>query len=120
MLSLRPVAQHAPLRRAAAMHGARVLALSPWRLQALDDDATRADLRAALACDRVVFTSPAAVRAAARLQELDAALTASGVPDDDRAFNLSWHDWINLRNLITVSRTIAAVVSRSFHSVSGR
>jgi uroporphyrinogen-III synthase len=72
VLSLRPVAQHAPLRRAAAMHGARVLALSPWRLQALDDDATRADLRAALACDRVVFTSPAAVRAAARLQALHA------------------------------------------------
>ena len=72
MLSLRPVAQHAPLRRAAAMHGARVLALSPWRLQALDDPASRDALRAALACDRVVFTSPAAVRAATRLQALRA------------------------------------------------
>ena len=47
-------------------------------------------------------------RALGKLQELDAALAASGVPDGDRAFNLSWHDWINLRNLITVSRTIAA------------
>ena len=28
--------------------------------------------------------------------------------DGDRAFNLSWHDWMNLRNLIAVSRTIAA------------
>jgi uroporphyrinogen-III synthase len=72
VLSLRPVAQHAPLRRAAAMHGGRVLALSPWRLQALDDDATREALRAALDCDRIVFTSPAAVRAASRLQPLRA------------------------------------------------
>jgi fumarate reductase flavoprotein subunit len=30
------------------------------------------------------------------------------VADGDRAFNLSWHDWINLRNLVAVSRTIAA------------
>jgi len=52
-------------------------------------------------------------RALGRLEELDAALTASRVSDEDRAFNLSWHDWINLRNLITVSRTIAtAALSR--------
>jgi uroporphyrinogen-III synthase len=72
VLSLRPVAQHAPLRRAAAMHGARVLALSPWRLQALDDSASRESLRAALACSRIVFTSPAAVRSATQLQPLRA------------------------------------------------
>ena len=28
--------------------------------------------------------------------------------DGDRAFNLTWHDWLNLQNLITVSRAIAA------------
>ena len=70
MLSLRPVAQHAPMRRAAATHGARVLALSPWRLQDLDTPASREALREALACSRTVFTSPAAVRAAARLRAL--------------------------------------------------
>jgi fumarate reductase flavoprotein subunit len=47
-------------------------------------------------------------RALGRLAELDAELSACGVADGDRAFNLSWHDWINLRNLIAVSRTIAA------------
>ena len=72
MLSLRPVAQHAPLRRAAAAHGARVLALSPWRLQTLDDPAAREGLHAALAGDRVVVTSPAAARSAASLQALRA------------------------------------------------
>ncbi len=70
VLSLRPVGGHAGLRRAAAAHGARVLALSPWRLQQRRDPATRASLRAALAAPRVVWTSPAAVRAAVALQVL--------------------------------------------------
>lgn len=30
---------------------------------------------------------------------------------DDRAFNLSWHDWINLRNLVEVSRVIASAAA---------
>lgn len=70
VISLRPVGAHAALRRAAAAQGARLLALSPWRLQARDDAATRAALRAALDAPRVLFTSPAAVRIAARLQPL--------------------------------------------------
>jgi uroporphyrinogen-III synthase len=70
VISLRPVGQHAPLRRAAAAQGARVLALSPWKLQPRADAATRAALREALAAERVVFTSPAAVRATAALRTL--------------------------------------------------
>jgi fumarate reductase flavoprotein subunit len=42
-----------------------------------------------------------------RLDELGAELARTGVADGDRAFNLSWHDWLNLRNLIDVSRVIA-------------
>ena len=72
VISLRPVAQHAALRRAATAHGARMLALSPWRLQTRDDQSTRTALRAALAGDRIIFTSPAAVRAARALQALHA------------------------------------------------
>lgn len=71
LLSLRPVGAHAPLRRAAAAHGARVMALSPWRLQARTDATTREALRVALSASRVVFASPAAVRAAAALQSLE-------------------------------------------------
>lgn len=70
VISLRPVGDHAALRRAAAAHGARVLALSPWKLLPCDDDITRRQLRAALECERVLFTSPAAVRAAQALQPL--------------------------------------------------
>ena len=65
VISLRPRGQHAPLRRAAAARGARVLALSVQRIEVRDDAATRAALRRALAAPVVVFTSPNAVRAAA-------------------------------------------------------
>ena len=33
--------------------------------------------------------------------------TRIGVADGDRAFNLTWHDWLNLKSLIEVSRAIA-------------
>jgi fumarate reductase flavoprotein subunit len=56
----------------------------------------------------ILRTGSGLERALGRLAELDAELSACGVADGDRAFNLSWHDWINLRNLIAVSRTIAA------------
>ena len=70
VISLRPVGGHGGIRRIAAKHGARVLALSPWKLVFRDDATTRATLRAALAARRVVVTSPAAVRAALALQPL--------------------------------------------------
>lgn len=72
MISLRPTGGHDGMRRAAARRGAGLVALSPWRIETRDDPATRAALRDALAAPRVVFTSPAAVRAATALQALDA------------------------------------------------
>ncbi|MEO7009027.1 MAG: succinate dehydrogenase/fumarate reductase flavoprotein subunit, partial [Caldimonas sp.] len=47
-------------------------------------------------------------RAQHRLAELDADLSQIGVADADRAFNLTWHDWINLKSLIAVSQVITA------------
>ncbi|WP_417252536.1 L-aspartate oxidase [Castellaniella sp.] len=41
------------------------------------------------------------------LDELNAELLQTGVVPDERAFNLTWHDWLNLRNLIVVSQSIA-------------
>jgi len=70
LISLRPRGQHAALRRAARAAGGTVLGLSPWALQARSDAGARADLAQALAADRVVFSSPAAVHAAARLAPL--------------------------------------------------
>ena len=73
VISLRPQGGHDTLRRAARRHGAGLLALSPWRIQASDDPDTRQALQDALACPRVLFTSPAAVAAAQSLQPLHAA-----------------------------------------------
>jgi fumarate reductase flavoprotein subunit len=43
-----------------------------------------------------------------RLDDLDAQLSRTGVAGgDNRAFHMAWHDWINLKNLIAVSRVIA-------------
>jgi uroporphyrinogen-III synthase len=70
VISLRPVGAHATLRRAAAVEGGRVLALSPLRIETRDDAGTRRALRAALAADIVIATSPAAVRAASTLSPL--------------------------------------------------
>ena len=40
------------------------------------------------------------------LDALEAELDASGVDGANRAFNLTWHDWLNLKSLLLVSRAI--------------
>ncbi len=46
-------------------------------------------------------------RALAALDQLEDELLMSGVGPDNRVFNLTWHDWLNLRSLIEVSRVIS-------------
>jgi fumarate reductase flavoprotein subunit len=46
------------------------------------------------------------LQARTRLDQLTAELNQIGVGADSREFNLTWQDWINLRNLLLVSRTI--------------
>jgi len=70
LVSLRPQGGHGGLRAAAARHGGRLLALSPWRLQPRGDAGARQALERALAAEAVLFTSPAAVAAAAALAPL--------------------------------------------------
>jgi fumarate reductase flavoprotein subunit len=45
-------------------------------------------------------------RGLAKLDAVEGDLLATGVPDGNRAFNLTWHDWLNLRSLAEVSRVI--------------
>jgi fumarate reductase flavoprotein subunit len=47
-------------------------------------------------------------RAASLLPELDQRLDRIGLEDGGRAFHLTWHDWLNLKSLVLVSRSIAA------------
>jgi fumarate reductase flavoprotein subunit len=41
------------------------------------------------------------------IDAIEAELLATGVADSDRRFNLTWHDWLNLRSLTEISRVIA-------------
>ncbi|MFA9420677.1 MAG: L-aspartate oxidase [Gammaproteobacteria bacterium] len=43
----------------------------------------------------------------AHLKSLQQELLEAGLADANRVFNLSWHDWLNLQNLIEVSGVIA-------------
>ena len=54
----------------------------------------------------IVRDAASLARATGQLDELEAELDATGVSDGDRAFNLTWHDWLNLKNLILVSKSI--------------
>ncbi len=52
-------------------------------------------------------------RASAALEEVSERLMATGVADGAREFNLSWHDWMNLDNLVQTSRVvIRAAIAR--------
>jgi fumarate reductase flavoprotein subunit len=47
-------------------------------------------------------------RADGALDVLEERLDATGVGSADLAFNLTWHDWLNLKNLLLVSKAIRA------------
>jgi len=47
----------------------------------------------------------------AELDSLDTALDAYSLPHAERAFNLTWHDWLNLKSLVAVSRAIATAAA---------
>jgi fumarate reductase flavoprotein subunit len=55
-------------------------------------------------------------RALTKLADLEAELLATGIPDAGRTFNLTWHDWLNLRSLVETSRVIALAAQRRENS----
>src|SRR5438067_2224220 len=52
----------------------------------------------------------------ATLDSIEAELLATGVADGDRRFNLTWHDWLNLRSLCEIGRVIALAALRRENS----
>ncbi len=54
----------------------------------------------------IIRDAASLMRAAGALDELEAQLDATGVDGANLAFNLTWHDWLNLKNLILVSKSI--------------
>src|SRR5438445_8761306 len=55
-------------------------------------------------------------RALANLSDLEAELLETGIADNGRVFNLTWHDWLNLRSLVVTSRVIALAAKRRENS----
>ena len=94
------------IRRSIAAHEA------PFKQKPGDLDAIREALYGCMWEDvGILRDADGLARAQARLAELEGELAAVGVADGERAYNLSWHDWLNLRNLIAVSRVIAAAAA---------
>ena len=56
----------------------------------------------------IVRDAASLARAAGALDELESRLDATGVNGSSLAFNLTWHDWLNLKNLLLVSKAIRA------------
>jgi fumarate reductase flavoprotein subunit len=58
-------------------------------------------------------TKESLLRARTKLDDLDRVLNQMGVGDLQRAYNLTWQDWMNLRNLILVSKSVTeAAIAR--------
>jgi fumarate reductase flavoprotein subunit len=92
----------------AAMTAAVARAEAPFRQRGGDVEAVREALYDCMWSDVGILRTAASLqRAVQRLDELDAQLARTGVAHVDRAFHMGWHDWLNLKNLVAVSRVIA-------------
>jgi fumarate reductase flavoprotein subunit len=81
----------------------------PLRRRAGDLNGLREQLLDAMWDDVGIIRNAAGLRRGlATLDALECELMATGVAEAHRAFNLTWHDWLNLRSLLEVSKVIAS------------
>jgi fumarate reductase flavoprotein subunit len=97
-----PVALDAAIAQVNAPFGKVASSLSPIR-----------DRLHALMWEKAGILRDAAGLAAATegLDALEAELDATGVDGRARGFNLAWHDWLNLKSLLLVSRAIVVAAT---------
>jgi fumarate reductase flavoprotein subunit len=83
-------------------------ALYPFTRKPGDINALRERLLDTMWDDVGVVRDRASIeRGIAAIDGIETELLATGVADADPRFNLTWHDWLNLRSLCEVSRVIA-------------
>jgi fumarate reductase flavoprotein subunit len=83
-------------------------ALHPFTVKGGDINGLRERLLDTMWNDVGVIRNRAGLdRALLALNEIEAELLDTGLPDDNRVFNLTWQDWLNLRSLTEISRVIA-------------
>ncbi len=96
----------APDEKAIAQAIAR--AEKPLTLPVGDLEALREELYDCMWSDVGILRTAASLqRGLQRLDALDERLSNTGVDAGDRAFHMGWHDWLNLKSLVEVSRVIA-------------
>jgi fumarate reductase flavoprotein subunit len=94
---------------AAAVEAAVAAARAPLGDGGKDLEPIRDALHQAMWDDAGVIRDAAGLkRAGAKLDELDGALDRTRVPASPPQFNMAWQDWLNLKNLVLVSRVIVA------------
>jgi len=99
----------------AELDAAAARARAPFGKPAGDMNAIRERLYDVMWDDAGIIRNRASLeRTLGVLDELDAALAEAGLAEQDPRFNLSWHDWMNLDNLILVSRTICVAATSQY------
>ena len=92
-------------------------ALHPFARKPGDLNALREKLLDTMWDDVGVVRDRAGIeRGLAAVERIEAELLSLGVADADRRFNLTWHDWLNLRSLCEISRVIALAALRRENS----
>ena len=82
-------------------------AMHPVGRAAGDVHALRTDLQNVMWDDvGVIRTKAGMTGALARLDAIETELMQTGIAGGTFAFNLTWHDWLNLRSLVEISRVI--------------
>ncbi len=92
---------------AAGLEEARARAFAPLGTPRGDVEEVREALYNVMWDDvGILRTAEGLVRGQQRLAELRTELDATRIAGDDLRYNLTWHDWLNLSNLLTVSSAI--------------